>query len=138
MTDEPIIGEPLGAEKTAGEPSTEPTGEPKKRRFEGIKKAISKFREKLNKNAVVAAVLNVSFWGFGYFYNGKRRMFGLLLMSSELVGLVWLYLNPSIRIWKIITDPLVIVSAVLFFFALAYDAYNDAKQESEPTVISEM
>ena len=96
-----------------------------------VKKAFEKFRDSLDENAVVAAALNATFWGLGYYYNGRRKLFGLLLMVVEIIILVWLYLNPSLLLWRTLLDPIVIISAIIFFFALAYDAYNEAKEERE-------
>jgi len=134
--EESAIGTPLGTpdKPSAGEPSAEPTVEGKgrfKAAWALIKKKLSQFKGKLRKNAIVAAVLNATFWGFGYFYNGRRKFFGIMLMTSELIALAWLYLNPTLNLWKVMTDPLVMASATLFFFALAFDAYRDAREEVE-------
>jgi hypothetical protein len=96
-----------------------------------IGKTIVKIKENVNKSALLPAVLNATFWGFGYFYTGRRRTFGMMLMTSELLALAWLYLNPSPRVWRTLRDPLVVFSAVMFFLALAYDAYRDAMKEIE-------
>jgi tellurite resistance protein TehA-like permease len=98
-----------------------------------MNKRIATFRKSLNKNAVLAGALNAMFWGFGYFYTGKRRAFGLLLMTTELVGMIWLYLNPSLRLLRTLQEPMIAFATILFSFALAYDAYMEAVQESKVT-----
>jgi hypothetical protein len=100
--------------------------EPKKSVLDGVNKTIAALREKVNKNAVVAAALNATFWGLGYVYNGKRRILGFMLMATELTALFWMYSNPSFIMLSALTQPPVAVSIVLFLFALAYDAYMDA------------
>ena len=95
------------------------------------RKRLADFRKSLNKNAVLAAALNAMFWGFGYFYNGKRRALGLMLMTTELILLAWMYFNPSLRVFRTLQEPLVAFATILFSFALAFDAYMEAVEESK-------
>lgn len=119
---------------TEGEPEKiEDVDEEGKVKKKGVAAILDKFfkriRGSVDKHALVAAVLNVTFWGFGYFYTGKRRTFGLMMMTSEIIVLIWLYLNPSPKVWTALMDPILIFAAVTFFLALAFDGYVDAKEK---------
>lgn len=98
-----------------------------------VDKAVKRVKESVDKRALVAAALNAMFWGFGYFYTGRRRYFGLMLMASEIIVLIWLYLNPSRKIWETLMDPILVFAAVTFFLSLAYDGYVDAKEKEGAT-----
>jgi hypothetical protein len=98
---------------------------------DALNRAVKRVKEAVDKNALLAAILNAMFWGLGYFYNGGRRAFALMLMSTELLIMTWLYLNPDPRSWRFLGEPLIVFAGVLFSLALAYDAYRDAIAEEK-------
>ena len=83
---------------------------------------------KMRKRPWLAALLNAVFPGIGYIYNGKRKVFGYILVGAVLVSVgeaFYLgYINQpemegTIAGW---------IVGVLFIFAFAYDAYTEAKE----------
>ena len=79
----------------------------------------------MKKNPWVAAILNLIISGAGYIYVGKRVLFGIMLILTDLIGVTWYYTNPLAG--KFLNDGRVILTGILFLFALAYDGYQDAK-----------
>jgi len=90
----------------------------------------------------VAGLLNLLIWGLGYIYNGKRTMFGVMLLISAL-GLSVLTMLPSPEISDSISDSYTptatdyqlefitnIFSLFLYLLpiAFAYDAYKEAQE----------
>jgi len=79
------------------------------------------------KNPWIAAILNLFLFGGGYLYNGKRKGLGIALI---LAWVVIRYGEISIFLTKLVFCPwLALFSGlVILMFALATDAYNEAKE----------
>jgi uncharacterized membrane-anchored protein YitT (DUF2179 family) len=78
----------------------------------------------MNKKPWLAALLNIILNGLGYLYVGKRKVFGTLLLISQIIIYLWMYTDPSILdTWY----TWVYIIGFLWTLALAIDAYNDAK-----------
>lgn len=92
-----------------------------------LEKQLKAIWKRTDKNAYVAAVLNIMFWGLGYVFNRVRWVFGLLLMLSEMIIVYWLYLNPTVDVIAVLADPIVGVAGTVFFIALGFDAYTEAR-----------
>ncbi len=75
----------------------------------------------------LAALLNVIFSGLGYLYVGKRKLFGVLLILSEILAFVWLFTDPVA--WQVMENVWIALTGILFVIGLAIDAYNDAKSK---------
>lgn len=78
------------------------------------------------KNPWLAAVLNFIFFGVGYIYNGKRIVFGILLTILAIVSYIWCFTDPVME--NYLYNPLAWAVSIIFLFALAFDAYQDAKK----------
>jgi hypothetical protein len=78
----------------------------------------------MKKKPWLAALLNIVLSGSGYIYNGKRVLFGSLLLLAEVLGYAALFtgLDPSqfMNNWMI-------AAGVIWTSALAIDAYQEAK-----------
>lgn len=78
----------------------------------------------MTKNPWIAAVLNFVLWGLGYIYIGRRRLFGtLMLISDIMLGIIYflfLMVPQSFLILILMEIPFVIIS-----LAFAYDAYKE-------------
>jgi len=83
--------------------------------------------EKMAKKPWLAALLNVIWSGLGYLYVGKRKLFGVLLILSEILACVWLFTDPVA--WQVMENIWVGLAAIPFVIGLAVDAYNDAKNK---------
>ena len=81
-------------------------------------------KTKTRKNPWIALILNIVLWGTGYIYNGKRKMFGVLILLSEVAAIV--AIGPNFFSLSEINLPLETMGAVLTV-AFALDAYNEAK-----------
>lgn len=79
------------------------------------------------KKAWIAAVLNFFFWGLGYLCYGRKKVFGLLILSGYFVLIV---VNLFIDV-ELISSPLVIsgyIGDTLISLALAYDVYKEVEK----------
>ncbi len=76
---------------------------------------------KTKKNPWISAILNIVLWGLGYIYNGKRIIFGILLILADLsipiVALPFTFLNPVFWFF-----------AIILTVAFGYDAYREAQK----------
>jgi len=84
------------------------------------------------KNPWIAALLNILFLGLGYLYNGKRKIFGWLLLASEILSGI-AYSDITYEQMKFLLEDKIsltffIISYLLFVVATAYDAYDEAKK----------
>lgn len=83
-----------------------------------------------HKKPWLSALLNVLLPGVGYIYNGKRNIFGVLLLISTLGGF---YVGDS-ELERMFTgvEPVTIlllaVIALVWAVAFALDAYQEAKE----------
>jgi hypothetical protein len=79
------------------------------------------------KNPWIAAILNLFLFGGGYIYNGKRKGVGIALILAWVViryGEITIFLTKLVFCqWLALFSGLVIL-----MFALATDAYNEAKE----------
>ena len=84
-------------------------------------------KSKVRKNPWIALVLNVLLWGTGYIYNGRRKVFGILILLSEIGAIAALGPEYFADIFAYeINLPLETMAAVLTV-AFALDAWNEAK-----------
>lgn len=86
---------------------------------------------KKKKNPWIAAALNFIVWGAGYIYAGQRSGFGILIWISFLMAILAYvvsipYIIPAS--YGALSDTLSLLSYLIFSFALARDAYNEAKK----------
>ncbi len=79
------------------------------------------------KNPWVAAFLNFFISGLGYIYSGRRTLFGVLLVASELILLVWI-LRASDDIRPYFSDIWMIVAGLIASVAFAVDVYREVKE----------
>ncbi len=79
---------------------------------------------KKEKKPWLAGILNVVLPGAGYLYNGKRKIFAYLLISSVIIGI-----GGSI-VFKVETayTSYDAIAGILFAIGLGYDAYCEAVQ----------
>lgn len=75
---------------------------------------------------LLSAFLNIVISGTGYIYNGKRILFGILLLIFELLQWLWLYVSPEIK--TISSQPLGVLTFLIFTAAIAIDAYLEAME----------
>ncbi len=77
------------------------------------------------KNPWMAVVLNVVLTGSGYLYLGKRKLFGILVLLSSIVGYVGAY---NIHFENLSSPELILllVSGILYWAAFGFDAYKEA------------
>lgn len=76
------------------------------------------------KNAWLAAILNLLIPGLGYLYLRVRTLFASLLLISDVIGVLTVFINPV----DIQLSPLMWLSLVLYEIGFAIDAYNEAKK----------
>ena len=84
----------------------------------------------MKRNPLIAALLNILFWGLGYLYNGKRIAFGVLLLIASF-SLTFLLLLPSTTETTTTANPLADLYSLgiyLIPIAFAYDAYKEAEE----------
>jgi len=92
----------------------------------------------MNKNPVVAALLNFFFYGAGYVYLGKKKGFGMALILGWIlvrIGEIAIYLTGLVtQRWLVLFAGLMV-----FMFTFAYDGYREAKemQEASPRARSQ-
>ena len=75
----------------------------------------------------LAALLNIILTGLGYLYIGKRKLFGSLLLTGELLAIIWLFINPSIL--QLLDNVWVYFISLPWIIGFAIDAYNEAKKQ---------
>jgi len=90
---------------------------------------------KRKKNPWIAAILNLLFWGLGYIYNGKRVLFGVLILIADLsFTLAVILAGMTSGDYSLISDSdliggaLMTVFGILITAAFASDAYKEAKE----------
>ena len=90
---------------------------------------------KRKKNPWIAAILNLLFWGLGYVYNGKRVLFGVLILIADLsFTLAVILAGMTSGDYSLISDSdliggaLMTVFGILITAAFTYDAYKEAKE----------
>lgn len=76
------------------------------------------------KNPILAALLNFLLIGLGYIYVGKRMAFGILLV----IYAVLLFMVPFVG--QLYSYFLVSGLGLLLAIAMAYDGYQDAKENN--------
>jgi hypothetical protein len=85
---------------------------------------------KQNKSPWLAAILNLLFNGVGYIYNGKRIIFGILILVPYLLSHVvdgsQILANMSPE-----TTAIAVLSLIMTSSAFAYDAFQEAKKINE-------
>lgn len=79
----------------------------------------------MKKNPWLAAILNVLISGVGYIYVGKRVLFGVLLLISDLI--VYYFILSDANFSKNFLNGPVILCGLIVTAAFALDGYNDAK-----------
>ncbi len=83
----------------------------------------------MTKNPLVAAISNFILPGLGYIYLKKRLNFGIILLISQILIYLSVYVFPLAEIPPLDTGSyLAALSLLLFHLAFAYDAYNEAKR----------
>lgn len=76
----------------------------------------------------LAALLNFVLSGVGYLYNGKRVVFGVILLASEILTLtVGIGISESFLNQILTSYPMLILGTILMQIAFAVDAYQEAK-----------
>lgn len=77
----------------------------------------------------LAALLNIIIPGLGYLYIGKRVVFGVLLVISEVAALIWMFIPGNYELLENTAGLGWYYLAVIFaVIAFALDAYNTAKE----------
>jgi len=89
------------------------------------KESVVKHREI---NPVVSAILNFIIWGTGYIYNGRKLVFGILLLISLVVLHTHIVFYLGIRWYISYPGVLTTLFHLLLSMAFAYDGYRDAKE----------
>lgn len=79
----------------------------------------------MNKKPWLAAILNFFFLGAGYLYNGKRKIFGSILLAASLVMFIDLAANKNATPNAV--GSLGLFGALLTAIAFSYDAYTEAR-----------
>ncbi len=74
------------------------------------------------KNPYVAAILNFALYGLGYIYLGKKKLFGILLLISDLI------LAYSIWVHNVISSVYFNFGFAIMGIALAYDGFKEARK----------
>jgi len=74
----------------------------------------------------LAGILNFIFPGAGYIYNGKRKVFAILLIAGIIISIIGdFYYNYDI---DVMTTFYQWVTGLLVLFGFGYDAYQEAKE----------
>ncbi len=81
----------------------------------------------LAKNPWIAGIANFIIPGVGYLYNGKRIVFGALLLLWTILAIAVYFTEPQLY-QAAFSSILVTVGSVVMGIALAFDAYQEAKQ----------
>lgn len=74
----------------------------------------------------LAVLLNILLTGLGYLYLGKRKVFGILLMVVELIGVIWVFTEPLA--FQIMKNGWIGLASFLIVIAFGIDAYEEAKK----------
>jgi hypothetical protein len=76
--------------------------------------------------SLFAAFLNAFFWGSGYLYAGRRRVFGVLLFVGFLLVHAYWFTVGFTLIWTSLLGALAILGHLVISLGLAYDVYSES------------
>ncbi|MCX8166590.1 MAG: hypothetical protein N3E37_01940 [Candidatus Micrarchaeota archaeon] len=89
--------------------------------------------------AIVAAFANFWIPGSGYLILQKRLVFGVIMLASQLLGLIF-YFTDELVYSRATNNILFVISVLLLGLAFAYDAYelgtSDTKSEAPSSDLS--
>jgi len=86
-------------------------------------------KKKNKKKPWLAALLNIIVLGLGYIYVGNRKLFGTLLIISDIISYIWLFTDPMAL--KLVETVWANLAGIFLLIGLAIDAYKNAKEQNK-------
>ncbi|MBU1017057.1 hypothetical protein KJ678_02735 [Patescibacteria group bacterium] len=84
---------------------------------------------KKTKKPWLAAILNLILSGVGYIYNGKRVVFGVLILISSVIS--YIVEGSDLDILSSEVKVIAVTAYLVMAIAFSYDAYREAKEINE-------
>ncbi|MBI2583182.1 MAG: hypothetical protein HYW25_00815 [Candidatus Aenigmarchaeota archaeon] len=85
---------------------------------------------KFKRRPLIAAILNFFVWGLGYVYNGKRIVFGILLVAGSISMAALSLTVPQEAVNQVST--LLLMPSLVISLAFAYDALLECRELRKP------
>lgn len=76
----------------------------------------------------LSALLNIILGGVGYLYNGKRILFGTLILINNVLAYFWMSTVSDEVVTAQFSQPTLLLAGLVTIIAFAYDAYQEAQQ----------